>query len=155
MTGRLVQTSGVHWIAADALVDRPWPRFRPAAGLVVAAGVLGFYGSQIGSEERPEVLVETAGVAMERPRPEEVTRVESPRDFSLVISTGVCATVEWDWSGPTSGSAVNETCTTSHVLSPTPNDPIEPSSTYEVQATFTDAEGVQASFATTIETPPG
>ncbi len=148
----MVHTLGVQLIAADALVDRPWPRFRPAAGLLIAAGVLGFYGSQIGVEADPEMVVETAGVAVERPRPHEVTRSASPHDFSLVISTGVCTTVEWEWVGPTEGSAIEETCTTSHVLSPTPNDPIEPGSIYDVQATFTDAEGVQASFATSIET---
>ncbi len=129
------------------LVDPPWPRLRPALGLLVALGVIGYYGSKIGDDVRPEVVIDTGAEAVPGPEAELVLSSATPRDFQVVVRTGVCTTVQFAWVGAGSeGEDVIDRCVSSHILSPPAGVRLVPDSDYFVTATFTGEDGTQSSF---------
>ncbi len=131
----------------------PWPRLRPAVGLLIALGVIGYYGSKIGDEPTPQLVVNTDSVVDDGPIAEFVVESATPRDFQIVVRTGVCTTAEFEWEGEGSkGSDVFDRCVSAHILSPPASAQLEPDTDYAIAATFTSDEGRQSSFERTIRT---
>jgi hypothetical protein len=133
-------------------VPRPWPRLRPALGIGVATVVLGYLLVNIGVEPRPPLFVDAA-TEIDAPHATEVVRSVSAHDFSIVVKTGVCTTLEWSWSGPGStGDDVKERCATSHILSPPITERLDDGASYQVSARFADPDGNEAGYSTSITT---
>ncbi len=131
----------------------PWPRLRPAIGLLIALGVIGYYGSKIGDEVEPQLMINTDAPVADGPVAEFVAESATPRDFQIVVRTGICTTAEFSWEGAGSrGSGTNEVCASAHILSPPQGELLEPASDYTVTATFTSEDGEQSSFEWLVST---
>ncbi|MEZ5229151.1 MAG: hypothetical protein R2710_21530 [Acidimicrobiales bacterium] len=116
-------------------------------------GVIGYYGSKIGDEAAPPLQINTDAPIVESPVAEMVVESSTPRDFQVVVRTGICTTVEFEWEGPGSnGTDTIDTCVSAHILSPPPEHRLEPDSEYLLTATFTSEEGGQSSFEHVVAT---
>ena len=136
----------------------PWPRARPAIGLLIALTVIGYYGSKIGETFEPQVTINTDAPVTEGPIAEFVVESVTSRDFQIVVRTGVCTTADYSWErlgtagSASTGSASNDVCANSHILTATAGERLEPGTDYLVTATFTSADGVQSSFEHSVTT---
>lgn len=63
-------------------------------------------------------------------------------DFEIAVSTLVCTTIEWSFTGEgqSAGYTSEQLCFDDHLLSPRPEHPLLPGTTYQVTAIFS-AEG--------------
>jgi hypothetical protein len=77
----------------------------------------------------------------------------SSDDFEIAVSTSACTTIEWTFAGDGQANAYDsgQDCYVDHVLSPRPEDPLQPATTYEVTASFV-ADGVREVVAFTVTT---
>lgn len=135
----------------------PWPRLRPAIGLIIAFAFLGFYGVQIGEPVDPPLMIDTAAPEADSPLAEFVLANSTSRDFQIVVRTGMCTVAEYSWepaAGGPKNSTSNERCSSSHILTPTAGITLSPDTDYLVTATFTNEEGVKSSFEYEIATTP-
>lgn len=120
---------------------------------MVALCVIGYYGSKIGEETTPYLVIDTDAEITDGPIAEFVVEASTPRDFQVVVRTGVCTTAEFEWEGPGSkGSSTNDVCVNSHILSPPPGNVLQPDSEYLLTATFTSDDGVKSSFEHRVST---
>jgi hypothetical protein len=77
-------------------------------------------------------------------------------DFEIALSTSSCTTIEWSFAGEGQSNAYDSgaDCFDQHLLSPRPEDPLLPGTSYEVTASFV-ADGVRQVAAFTVVTATG